>query len=86
MKGLVAFSFGKRKNELDEPCISNVDLALEVRRILNVLPESPLIAAQWEVANVLRKFGIIPHLEIWEHRKEGEYLDSDEVMASRRVF
>lgn len=87
MIGIVVFSFGIRENELQNPCISNVDLALETRRVLDVLKrnpnikERPLLAVQWEVANVLKKFGIRPDFEIWEHRVKGEYLDSKEVMS-----
>lgn len=76
MIGLIAFSFGSEPKE-PNPC--NIRLAREVARIVKekTTTESILVAAQWEVAAGLPRFGIIPdHVVQQEH---GTYIDSEGV-------
>ncbi|MBU1890519.1 hypothetical protein KJ782_03460, partial [Patescibacteria group bacterium] len=83
MKGLVAFSFGYRQNEKSAPCLSNIDLANAIIRIVDTERGAVLIVAQHEIAQLLLRLGCSNGLifTIQRHRQEDQYLDSEEVMA-----
>ncbi len=76
MKGLVAFSFGLGAVE-PNPC--NVRLAQAVQRIVSEESEPVVVVAQWEIALALNSLPL--DYVVKRHRREGAYLDSNEVMA-----
>ncbi|MDD5342513.1 MAG: hypothetical protein PHI73_04245 [Patescibacteria group bacterium] len=87
MHGLVAFSFGMR-GEKAGPCLSNVDLAREVERIVQEVGDGIAVVVQHEIGSLLNFTGRKPtklHL-VTHHRRPGVYLDSEEVMAQADVF
>jgi hypothetical protein len=92
--GLVAFSFGQREDEKNDPCLSNIDLAEAVGKIVSCEAEKIVVVAQWEIAKVLLQSASVneqmewlePDFIVHHHRVEGEYLDSDEVMAQAALY
>jgi len=82
LKGLVVFSFGYRQNESNDPCLSNIDLANAVTRIVREERGAVYVVAQHGVARILAQNGCSNLiLTVHRHRQEDQYLDSDEVMA-----
>jgi hypothetical protein len=89
--GIVAFSFGYRKDDTSRviPGLSNSALAEEVQRVFgwadafaekNKQP-SPVVVVQHEIYDCLPLEVRTLAMPIREHRIEGKYLDSEEVMA-----
>lgn len=82
-RGMVAWSFalaGKEPN----PC--NALLGIEAYRLLKEeqknTGEEVVLVAQWEVAAAFREIiGFSAAYVVEKHRLDGEYLDSEEVMA-----
>lgn len=82
--GVLAFSFSQTQEELDKkranPCNRNIAVMLSClasRKDINFS-----IVAQWEIMlNNFLEPKIKPVLVVEKHRKEGEYLDSEEVIA-----
>lgn len=82
-RGMVVWSFASAKTE-PNPC--NAMLAIEAYRIMREeqknTGEDVVVVAQWEVAAALQKaIGFSADYVVEKHRRDGEYLDSREVMA-----
>ncbi len=78
MKIVLAFSFGSRARE---PGLSNEAMAEVIRRLA---PD--VISVQWEIGRALRNLGITPHHEVLAHRRNGRYLDTEEVASQMLNF
>lgn len=78
MKIVFGFSFGHRGQE---PGISNEAIA---RAIRDFAPD--IISVQWEIGKALRRLGVSPDHEVLAHRKEEQYLDTEEVARQMKEF
>jgi hypothetical protein len=82
--GVLAFSFAQTQEEIDKkranPCNRNIAVMLSCLASKKDIHFS--IVAQWEIMlnNVLEP-RVEPVLVVEKHRKEGEYLDSEEIIA-----
>lgn len=81
MKIVLGFSFGDRG---EEPGLSNEVMA---KVILRLAPDiMDIISVQWEIGKALRRLYVTPNHEVLMHRRDGSYLDTDEVASQMINF